>query len=174
MNKEGLLRISNHEMSHLVVYLFLGGSPDAIKNMQIKQKVGYFDQTSIPIANNNFARACVSLAGPVSDKMIGVDYKGCDLSNAKIYIGYASAELTMSEDDQKCWSVSEFQRAWNFTQDILVGQKELIDKLRIVGLEMINGSNLITGRKLKKLAMGIISQWNELNVGYYSHPSLVK
>jgi hypothetical protein len=142
--------------------------------MQIKQKVGYFDQKSIAIANNNFARACVSLAGPVSDQMIGVDYKGCDLSNAKIYISYASAQLSMSEEKQKEWGLSELAKAREFTQAILLNQKATIDELKNRGLKMINGSNLITRNKLRKLAKEVINQWDDLNVKYYKHPSLVK
>ena len=174
MNKQQLLRTSHHEMSHFVIYLFLGGSPEAIKDMQIKQSVGYFDQKSIPIANNNFARACVSLAGPLSDQMIGVDYKGCDLSNAKTYISFASAQQSMAEEKRKEWEIFELARAREFTYGILLDQKEMIDELKDIGLQMINGSNLITRNKLQKMARQVISRWDELDVNYYKHPSLVK
>ena len=174
MSKTGSLRISNHEMSHFVVYLFLGGNPDDVKDMQIKQKVGYFDQISFSIANNNFARACVSLAGPVSDQMIGVDYKGCDLSNAKTYISYAGALLSISAEKKKEWEVSELERAKNLTQSILLDQNEMINELKNRGLEMINGSSLITKNKLQKLAKEVIRRWDDSDVKYYKHPSLVK
>ena len=173
MNTERLLRTSHHEMSHLLVYLFLGGSIDDIKDMQIKLTVGYFDQRSFPIGNNYFARACVALAGPVSEKMMGIDYAGCDIANAKQFIKGAVYSSGVAEADHQKWMDFEYSAAWKFTQDILETQKDMLEELKIKGVKMINGSNLITRNKLKKIAHEVIRHWDESEVEYYKHPTLI-
>lgn len=160
-------------MSHLLVYLFLGGSTDDIKEMQIKPTVGYFDQISFPIAENYFARCCVSLAGPVADLMIGINYAGCDISKTKEYLKQAANEAGISEVDKEKWIDNEYSNAWDFTHTILSDQKDMIDQLKIRGVEMLNASNLISKNKLKKLAQDVIKQWDETGVAYCMSPSLI-
>lgn len=162
-------RVTVHELSHLIVYLYVGGDVKSIRTMQLKPSSGYVDILSHTVANNYFAHACVALAGPIGDKLLNVEGydnpKTGDMKNANQRINY-----WVSENDSKENFQSEFDLALRVTEDILAVHWEFIHILAAETHTLLNKQNVISRTKMQNLARLILSQWDKDSVTYYKHP----
>ena len=165
--------VSVHEMAHFVVYLYVGGPVDKLREIQLKPTSGWFQNQSFSVAENYLANCCLTLGGPVSDVLISMkEANKNDIINAKDTIrrGLLSSDLDASELAVQ----SEYEAAWRLTEGIITEQKELICRLAEQGINLMNASNLISCNKVKKLGQAILDEWYDNETNYYSHPRMVK
>ena len=163
-----------HEAAHLVTYFYLGGRLEDIREVQIRPNSGYIRNVSVPIAENYFTRACVALAGPLSDILISEKpIAVLDNANAKEYIRMG---LRQNQTDTRNYPEiydREYQAAWAFTELIIAEQSGTIMQ---VSAELANSANkqkIIAPRKVRKIGERVLFQWKKQNIDFYDDPSKV-
>ena len=161
-----------HEMSHLVVFLYLGGSPDDIREMQVKPNNGYLIAFSHSIALNYFTHACLALAGAISDSLISgeIEYQG-DIDEAKGRMRQGLIQRGVSQQDLERTFDFEYQIAWDFTRSILVEQTQTILQLAAEADGLVNTQKKISRTKIQKLSWNLLGVWRKKVVHYYPRSS---
>lgn len=163
-----------HEAAHLVTYFYLGGRLEDIREVQIRPNSGYIRNVCFPIAENYFTRACVALAGPLSDIIISEKpIAVLDNANAKEYIRIG---LRQNQTDPVNFPLiydREYQAAWAFTESIVAEQYGTILQVSADLADNANKQKIISPRKVRKIGERLLFQWKKQNVDFYDDPSEV-
>ena len=169
MIDEKMNRVKMHELSHLLMHLYVGGSPESVCDIQLKPNSGCVTLQSYTIAEHCFAHACVALAGPAADKVLGIknydNPKTLDMNNFMHRMG-----RWVSRNDSSGSMQSEIEKAWNATECFLVAQWSFLQELAIRCDPLMNGNNVITRTKAQKLARFIIDTMNKRGIHRYQSP----
>ncbi len=169
MIDEKMNRVKMHELSHLLMHLYVGGSPESVCDIQLKPNSGFVDLQSYTIAEHCFAHACVALAGPAADKVLGIDnYDNPHTSDMDNVVH--RMERWVSSNDSSGSMQSEMEKAWNVVDRFLADQWSFLQELAVICDPLMNGNNVITRTKAQKLARFIIDTMNKRGIHRYQSP----
>lgn len=163
--------VINHEISHLVMYLYMGGSIQDIREMQLKPLNGYIRQISHDIAESYFSNCCLALAGPVSDGLVGELHSEGDIKNAheRLRKGLSQNGLKGEALNERIdW---EYKRSWNLTEKVMIENQKIIMRLVDEAALIMNKNKIISKNKIQKLAKSVIAEWNNRGYKFFKYPA---
>ena len=169
MIDEKMNRVKMHELSHLLMHLYVGGSPESVCDIQLKPNSGFVDLQSHTIAEHCFAHACVAFAGPAADKVLGIkSYDNLKTSDMNYFMHRMGRWV--SSNNSRYSLQSEIEKARNAVDRFLTGQWSFLQELAIRCDPLMNGNNVITRTKAQKLARFIIDTMNKRGIHRYQSP----
>lgn len=162
--------VINHEMSHFVMYLYMGGGIQDLREMQVKQLSGFFQHRSCGVAENYFSHCCLALAGPVSDGLIGEMHTEFDISNANKRLRTGLSQKGFKGESLDEILDREYKLAWLLTEKVLIENERIIRRLVGEAASLTNASKTISKSKLQKLAKAVIAEWNACGYEFFWAP----